>query len=209
MNVRPELAALVHNITDFQPHPKNVRQGDVGAISESLRAHGQYKPIVVQRSTGYVLTGNHTLMAARNLGWTQVAAVFVDCDDDQALRILLVDNRTNDLAMYDDRGLADLLTELATTSTGFDGSLFTGDDLDDLLYRLEGTLGEAYVEASLTEKVDEYAKRDTRTLLLPFSTDDYVAIVGRLAALRKAWQTENNSETVTRAIGEAYEVLGG
>jgi ParB-like chromosome segregation protein Spo0J len=208
MNVRPEIAALAKPITDFQPHPKNVRQGDVGAIAESLKAHGQYKPIVVQKSTNLVLTGNHTLQAARQLGWAEIAAVYVDCDDDQALRILLVDNRTNDLAMYDDRALAELLTELATSNSGLEGSLFTGDDLDDLLYRLEGTLGNASSAPALDEKAADYQAKDTRTLLLPFSTDDYVAIVGKLAALRKAYEVESNSDATMRAVSDAHAGLG-
>lgn len=208
MNVRPEIAALAKPINEFQPHPKNVRQGDVGAIAESLKAHGQYKPIVVQKNTNFVLTGNHTLQAARQLGWAEIAAVYVDCDDDQALRILLVDNRTNDLAMYDDRALAELLTELATSEDGFDGSLFTGDDLDDLLFRLEGTVGNATEGSALDEKAAEYAQRDTRTLLLPFTTDEYVAIVGKLAGLRKAYETESNSATVMRAVSDAHAGLG-
>ena len=99
MNIREEIAPLAQPIDDFKTHPRNVRQGDVGAISESLKAHGQYRPIVVQRSTGYVLAGNHTFMAAKSLGWDKIAVTYVDCDEEQATRILLVDNRANDLAM--------------------------------------------------------------------------------------------------------------
>jgi ParB-like chromosome segregation protein Spo0J len=90
-------------------HPKNVRQGDVGAIVESLNLHGQYRPIVAQKSTGYILAGNHTWKAASALGWKEIAVTYVDVDDDQAARILLVDNRANDLATYDDVSLANLL----------------------------------------------------------------------------------------------------
>src|ERR1017187_2560559 len=86
------------DVGTLKQHPRNARQGDVGAIVESLRAHGQYRPIVVQRSTNHVLAGNHTLKAARELGWPTIAATFLDVTNDQALRILLVDNRTNDLA---------------------------------------------------------------------------------------------------------------
>jgi len=134
--IREELAHLVVPIGDVTIHPRNVRQGDVGAISESLKEHGQYRPIVVQRSTGHVLAGNHTLKAAKALGWDRIAVTYVDCDDDRALRILLADNRTNDLATYDDAALADLLRELADTEAGLAGTMFNGDDLDDLCARI-------------------------------------------------------------------------
>ena len=70
------------------------------------------------------------------MGWTEIAATFHDCDDDQALRILLVDNRANDLATYDDTALADLLRQLAETDLGLDGTLFDGDALDQLIHDL-------------------------------------------------------------------------
>jgi len=119
------------------PHPQNVRQGDVGAIVESLKAHGQYRPIVVQKATGYILAGNHTWKAACALQWPTISITEVDVDDQQALRILLVDNRSNDLATYDDNALADLLKQLAETETGLDGTGFDADALDDLLLTLD------------------------------------------------------------------------
>jgi hypothetical protein len=207
MNIREELKQLAHPINQFKTHPRNVRQGDVGAITESLNAHGQYRAIVVQKSTGYVLAGNHTLMAARALGWKEVAATFVDCDDEQALRILLVDNRANDLAMYDDRALADVLKELASTDLGLEGSLFNGDDLDDLIYRLEGTTGNATEGKSLTEESDKYAENDTRTLMLPYRVSEYTDLVTKLSAIRSSFGDESNSAVFKRIVDQAYEDL--
>ena len=122
------------DIDSVEAHPKNVRQGDIGAISESLKAHGQYRPIVVDKRTSRILAGNHTWKAAKALGWQQINAGFIQTkDDDEALRILLADNRTTDLASYDDSGLAELLKQLADTEIGLEGTAFDGDDLDALL----------------------------------------------------------------------------
>jgi hypothetical protein len=94
----------------------------VDAIAESLQVNGQYKPITVRAGTNEVLAGNHTLKAARDkLGWAHIAATFVDVDDDEAARIVLADNRTNDLAVYDEEGLRELLESLPQLSgTGYD-----------------------------------------------------------------------------------------
>jgi ParB/Sulfiredoxin domain len=116
-------------LSDLRAYPGNPRRGDVEAIKTSLRAHGQYRPIVVNRPTMQVLAGNHTLQAARQLGWTTIAATFVDVDDQQAKRIVLVDNRTNDLAAYDPQALVDLLEELPD----LDGSGYDQATLDALL----------------------------------------------------------------------------
>jgi hypothetical protein len=116
-------------VTDLATHPENPRKGDLARIADSLVEHGQYKPIVVQRSTGYVLAGNHTFLAARRLGWSHVEAVFVDVDDDRARRILLVDNRTSDLGEYD----ADQLVSLLGVLPDLTGTGYTRDELDDLI----------------------------------------------------------------------------
>lgn len=115
-------------INAISPHPSNPRQGDIGAISESLRHLGQYRPIVVNRRTDRILVGNHTWYAARALGWTEINAVFIDVDENAENAILLNDNRTSDLATYDDEILLNLLK-----STPLDGIGFSGDDLDELL----------------------------------------------------------------------------
>lgn len=131
-NIRKELTRLSVNIDEILPHPKNVRQGDIGAISVSLSAHGQYKPLIVQTSTNFIMAGNHTWAAAKSLGWTKIAVVKLDCDDDRALRILIADNKTSDLAAYDSNGLVELLSEFAR---GFDmeGLIWDQNDLDELL----------------------------------------------------------------------------
>lgn len=133
MNIREEIRHLAIPINELHTHPSNVRQGDVGAISESLKTHGQYRTIVYQQSTKRILAGNHTYKAAVALGWTHIAATPVICDDQQALRILLTDNKANDLATYDEPELIELLKELAATADGLEGTLFDGDELDSLI----------------------------------------------------------------------------
>jgi DNA modification methylase len=131
--IRKEIEHLAISIDELQTHPSNVRQGDVGAICESLKAHGQYRPIVFQQSTKRILAGNHTYKAAKALGWQHIAATPIICDDQQALRILLADNKANDLATYDEPELIELLKQLVDTSEGLLGTLFDEDELDNLI----------------------------------------------------------------------------
>ncbi len=117
----------------LQQYPGNPRRGDVAAIAASLEANGQYRPVVVQKSTGYVLAGNHTVQAAESLGWSEVAAVVLDVDDDRAARIVLADNRTADLARYDDGALLHLLNDL----DDLDGTGYDDHDLEALTHLAE------------------------------------------------------------------------
>lgn len=138
-------------LKSLTPHPQNVRQGDVGAIVESLKAHGQYRPIVVQKSTGHILAGNHTFRAATALKWKDISVTYIDCDDDEALRILLVDNRANDLASYDNGGLVEMLQALADTERKLEGTGFDLDDLDQLLRDLDIEVLPPEMEGDLDE----------------------------------------------------------
>lgn len=133
--------------SDLALHHRNPRVGDVPAIAASLRANGQYKPIVVNRGshTGRpleVLAGNHTLLAIRDLAeeypsderWQSVDCWVIDVDDDRATRIVAADNRTSELGTFDDRLLAELLADL----DDLEGTGYDPYDLDNLADRLAG-----------------------------------------------------------------------
>lgn len=118
------------SIKELDELPGNPRRGDVDAVARSYEKFGQRKPIVARKQgkRGTVIAGNHQLLAARQLGWDEIAVVFVDDDDETAAAFALADNRTADLGTYDD---ADLLAMLESVN---DQDLFlaTGYDEDFL-----------------------------------------------------------------------------
>lgn len=122
--IAPPLRSLAIPLSSVELHPRNPRVGDVEAVAASLRRFGQQKPVVIQASTRYVVAGNHVLLAARSLGWTEIAANVVELDDATATAFMLADNRTSDLGGYDDALLAAVLAEQAAAgnveATGYD-----------------------------------------------------------------------------------------
>ena len=103
------------SIAQLSLDPKNARKHsarNLEAIAASLLKFGQRKPLVVHR--GVVLAGNGTLEAARSLGWTEieVSEVPQDWDNDTAKAYALADNRTAELAEWDESELAKQLLEL-------------------------------------------------------------------------------------------------
>ena len=135
---------------------KNPRKGNVKAIAESLKTNKQYRPIVVQKSTKQILAGNHTYRAAKELGWSQIAVVMVDVTNEEAKKIVLADNRTSDLAEYDNEVLAELLHGIEnSTGTGYNES-----DVDSILNAVAATLdtvvqtSNSVREATLTQGGD-------------------------------------------------------
>lgn len=136
--IRPELHDEAVPIEEVTPFPGNARRGDLPKIKTSLLKHGQYKSLPVQKSSGYVLMGNNTYAAMRELGYTHVAVKYLDVDDDKAREMLLIDNASSDEAIYDDTALAALLAGVVD----WDASGWTPDDLDDLLAELNEQSGD-------------------------------------------------------------------
>ena len=117
-SVQPD--TLIHD-------PSNVRQHDernIEAIKASLARFGQQKPIVVD-GDGIVVAGNGTLQAVRELGWEEINIVRTQLKGVEAIAFAIADNRTAELAIWDNDNLGELLSsikesEVPLESTGFD-----------------------------------------------------------------------------------------
>ena len=95
--------------------PNNARKHskrNLDAIAASLNKFGQRKPIVVHN--GVVIAGNGTLEAAKTLGWTEISISRcpADWDNDTAKAYALADNRSSELAEWDDKILSTQLIDL-------------------------------------------------------------------------------------------------
>jgi ParB-like chromosome segregation protein Spo0J len=112
--------------------PGNARRGDVNAIQESLRRHGQYRALVVRDVDGslVVLAGNHTRDAMIANDDKTARCEILRCTDDEARRINLADNRLAELGGYDDAELAELLQGL---DGDYEGTGWAQEDLDSLV----------------------------------------------------------------------------
>jgi DNA modification methylase len=118
---------------DLSCHPDNPRRGNIDEIRSSIRINGFYGALVVQRSTGHILAGNHRFMAAQAEGLDKVPVIFVDASDDDAKAILVGDNRLSDLAENDPELLVALLQAIQSREQGLTGTGYSDDDLAALL----------------------------------------------------------------------------
>lgn len=132
--------------------PGNPRVGDVDAIAASLRAFSQRKPIVAKRD-GTVIAGNHTLLAAQQLGWDRIAVVWVDDDEATAGAYALADNRTAELGGYDDAALVALIADVR----GADAELLAATGWSEADYQdLRGRVADAAYEPSGVPLADQF-----------------------------------------------------
>lgn len=134
-NIVEALRPLAVDLTTLRPLPGNPRLGDVAAIARSLERFGQRKPITATLD-GVVTAGNHTMLAARSLGWSHVACVYVDDDPTTAHAWALADNRLAELATYDDEALLDLINSVDDVEL-LDVAGYTSDDIAELVDRID------------------------------------------------------------------------
>lgn len=136
--IQNDLRGLACDIDDLNLLPGNPRRGNVEAVARSLEAFGQRKPIVARRSDRVVIAGNHTLQAARALGWAEVAVVWVDDDEVTSKAFALADNRTAELGDYDQELLAELIGEVGSVDPELlAASGWSGDAVAELVAALE------------------------------------------------------------------------
>ena len=122
-------------IDSISPDPANVRkhpERNLDTIKASLRRFGQQKPIVVDAS-GIVRAGNGTLEAAKALGWDTINVVQSDLKGSEATAYAIADNRSGDLAEFDNVALAEQLEALRGEDFDLDAVGFTSDEIDGLL----------------------------------------------------------------------------
>lgn len=196
-----------HPVTQLNLYPHNPRQSDIKAIISSLKRLGQYKPIVVNAGThtgrpNEVLAGNHTLLAARHLGWDSIQTVTIDVDEETAARIVAADNRTADLGGYDNALLAGLLNTLPD----LEGTGYTDTDLDDLLAAVEEAvtlpetaeeIGEGMVpSASFSERATGFELSGVRSIVLAYSLEEFSWMVRQLGLIGERTGLEAHSDIV-------------
>lgn len=114
-NVHEDLKANLIDIDQLNLDPANAMthpQRNIDALKTSLSKYQQRKTIVVQKDGMIVRAGNGTLIAAKALGWTHIAAIIVEDDDVQATAFAIMDNQSARLAVWDYDTLGNLIDSL-------------------------------------------------------------------------------------------------
>ena len=145
------MRTVSRKISDLSNDPANARKHNdrnIDAIIASLRRFGQQKPIVVD-SSGVVRAGNGTLEAARRLGWESIDCVTTSLQGSDAIAYAIADNRTAELAEWDEDTLAAQLNGLLTESEEIAlAAGFTPEEIEAMLALAEDEDEPAQVDLS-------------------------------------------------------------
>ena len=189
-------------IESLKLDPNNARKHskrNLDAIAASLNKFGQRKPIVVHN--GVVIAGNGTLEAAKTLGWKEIAVSVcpADWDTDTAKAYALADNRSAELAEWDEVALSNQLV-----------------DLFDFGWSIEGLGFEDIVKASADEWSNAFDKTAKEQSLFQQATfilsHDQIEVVNKAIVASIAlgkFPDEENTNRNGNALARMAEIFLG
>jgi hypothetical protein len=123
-------------IGELRPNPRNPRkhpEEQINRLMASLRRDGQTRPLLARKANHMLIAGHGVHTAARRLGWTEINVVLWDVDQATADRVMLADDRLQDLSELDNRRVAELMAEI-----GEGDWLATGYSVEEANKLLEG-----------------------------------------------------------------------
>lgn len=141
---KPEFVKM--KIQDIKPYAKNPRiipQEAVDGIASSIKAYGYISPICVDQD-GVVLAGHTTLQAAKKAGLKEVDVVRVEIDETLAMGYRIADNKTSELARWDQDLLIEEARDIMAESPELLGELGMADwELSRLCDEVEREISES------------------------------------------------------------------
>jgi hypothetical protein len=145
-------------IDSISPDPANARKHgarNLETVIASFRRFGQQIPILVDKSN-VVRAGNCRLEAAKQLGWDTIQIVRTDLTSSEAIAYAIADNRTAELAEWDDDVLAAQLNGLLAEDEELLASAgFTDEELEELLGEFgDEALGVGAEDSQYTAKIE-------------------------------------------------------
>ena len=151
------LTVTYRRIEELKPDPANPRRHSkkqIRQIAESIKAFGFNVPILIDRH-GNIIAGHGRWLACRDLGFTEVPTLCLDhLTPAQARAFMIADNRLTEIAVWDDRLLAQQLKELTLVGLDFDIEV-TGFEMGEIDLRIASLDDPAQAEADPTDVVPE------------------------------------------------------
>jgi DNA modification methylase/ParB-like chromosome segregation protein Spo0J len=154
------MAVEVVAVADLHIDPANVRrhpERNMAAIKASLARFNQVKPIVID-GNNVVRAGNGTLEAARELGWATIKCVRSDLCGADMVAYSVADNRSAELAEWNEDALGATLRALQDEDFDLDAVGFTDAEVDALFGGTDAGTGNGEVGETPEPRVDEAAE---------------------------------------------------
>jgi DNA modification methylase len=152
-----DLKIVYRRIEDLKPDPANPRhhtRRQIRQIGESVKAFGFNAPILIDRDRN-IIAGHGRWLACRELGFAEVPTLCLDhLTPEQARAFMIADNRLAEIAVWDDRLLAQQLKELSLVGLDFAIEAI-GFEMGEIDLRIASLDAAAEVEADPADMVPQ------------------------------------------------------
>lgn len=118
-------------VGNLRPHPNNPNEGDPEEIAASIEASGFAGAVLVQKSTGYIIAGEHTWRAVQARGGDTVPTITVDCGAVEAERLMIMFNKAPRSGRWKLPVLTEILGRLVGDGDPLAGLAGTGFSIDE------------------------------------------------------------------------------
>lgn len=121
-----ELKIVYKDIKELKDYENNPRKNEkaVPFVANSIKEYGWRNPVVIDKN-GVIAAGHTRVKAAKTLGITKIPCIVADDLTEEQIRAFrLADNKTAELAEWDDELLAEelaMLEDIDMSQFGFDG----------------------------------------------------------------------------------------
>src|ERR1700736_788415 len=136
--VPSRMSVAYRQIEELKPDPANPRRHtrkQVRQIAESIKAFGFNVPILIDRY-GNIIAGHGRWLACREFGITEVPTLCLDhLTPAQARAFMIADNRLTEIAIWDDRLLAQQFKDLSVLGLDFSIEV-TGFEMGEIDLRI-------------------------------------------------------------------------
>lgn len=123
-----EPPAVWVDVDKLVPWSKNPRRNEpsVETVIKSIRRFGWGAPLTARKANGEIIGGHTRIKAAQKLGIKRVPVRYMDLTEAEAHALAIADNKTNELAGWDEM----LLAETVFTFDNLDGLGFDDKEID-------------------------------------------------------------------------------
>ena len=120
------------DINDLVPWDLNPRDNEeaVPFVVSSIEEFDFTTTLTIQAGTNRIIAGHTRLKAALQLGIKKLPCIILDISDEDAARLAIVDNKSNEIAQWNEEKLSEIIKEYDPKDLEILG--FSQDELDEL-----------------------------------------------------------------------------
>lgn len=122
-------------LTEIKPYENNPRKNAkaVEVVKDSIERFGFKQPIVLDKDS-VIIAGHTRYLAANDLGWAQVPAIYAtDLSEEDVRKYRLMDNKSAEFADWDNDLLRQELEQFQELGFDFQGTGFSAKELAEIL----------------------------------------------------------------------------